>query len=36
MAALIVVFLFGLWGMFQYLKNRVTEMGLPLCRRRLW
>jgi hypothetical protein len=30
MAALIVVFLFGLWGMFQYLKNRVTEMGLPL------
>jgi hypothetical protein len=30
MAALIVVFLFGLWGMFQYLKNREAELGLPL------
>jgi hypothetical protein len=30
MAALIVVFLFGLWGMFEYLKNREAELGLPL------
>ena len=30
MAALIVVFLFGLWGMFEYLKNREAEVGLPL------
>jgi hypothetical protein len=30
MAALIVVFLFGLWGMFDYLKNREAELGLPL------
>jgi hypothetical protein len=30
MAGLIVVFLFGLWGMFEYLKNRATEMALPL------
>jgi hypothetical protein len=30
MAGLIVVFLFGLWGMFEYLKNREAEMGLPL------
>jgi len=29
MSALIIVFLFGLWGMFEYLKNRVTELGLP-------
>jgi len=30
MAALIVVFLFGLWGMFEYLKNREAELGLPM------
>jgi len=30
MAALIVIFLFGLWGMFEYLKNRAAEAGLPL------
>jgi hypothetical protein len=30
MAALIVIFLFGLWGLFEYLKNSVTEAGLPL------
>jgi hypothetical protein len=30
MAALIVVFLFGLWGLFEYLKKSVTEAGLPL------
>ena len=29
-AALIVIFLFGLWGMFEYLKNREAELGLPL------
>jgi hypothetical protein len=32
MAALIVVFLFGLWGMFEYLKNREAELGLPPSR----
>jgi hypothetical protein len=30
MAALIVIFLFGLWGVFEYLKNRATEMALPM------
>jgi len=30
MAGLIVVFLFGLWGVFEYLKNREAELGLPL------
>lgn len=30
MAALIVIFLFALWGMFEYLKNREAEAGLPL------
>jgi hypothetical protein len=30
MAALIVVFLFGLWGMFEHLKNRAAKLGLPL------
>lgn len=30
MAGLIVVFLFGLWGMFEYLKKREAELGLPL------
>jgi len=30
MAALIVIFLFGLWGVFEYLKNREAELGLPL------
>ena len=30
MAGLIVVFLFGLWGMFEYLRNREAELGLPL------
>ncbi len=29
MAALIVIFLFGLWGVFEFLKNRVAEMGKP-------
>ena len=29
MAALIVVFLFGLWGVFEYLKNREAELGRP-------
>jgi uncharacterized protein (DUF58 family) len=29
MAVLIVVFVFGLWGVFVYLKSRVTEMSLP-------
>jgi hypothetical protein len=29
MAGLIVVFLVGLWGMFDYLKNRAAELGLP-------
>lgn len=30
MLALIVIFLFGLWGMFNYLKNEAAEMGRPL------
>ena len=30
MAALIVVFLFGLWGVFEYLRNRAAVEGLPL------
>jgi hypothetical protein len=30
MAALIVIFLVGLWGVFEYLKNREAELGLPL------
>ena len=30
MAALIVVFLFGLWGVFEHLKNREAEVDLPL------
>src|ERR1035441_2455429 len=30
MAALIVVFLLGLWGLFEYLKNREAKWGLPL------
>jgi len=29
MSALIIVFMFGLWGMFDYLKNRVTEIEEP-------
>lgn len=29
MAILILVFLVGLWGMFEYLKNREAEVGLP-------
>jgi len=29
MAALIVIFSVGLWGVFEYLKHRVTEMALP-------
>jgi len=29
MSALIVIFLFGLWGMFEYLKNREAELSLP-------
>jgi hypothetical protein len=32
MAALIVIFMFGLWGMFEYLKNRAAELGQPLSR----
>lgn len=30
MAGLIVIFMFGLWGMFGYLKNRAAELGRPL------
>jgi hypothetical protein len=30
MAGLIVVFLFGLWGVFEYLKNRAAELGRPM------
>jgi hypothetical protein len=30
LAALIVIFLFGLWGVFEYLRNRVTEMAEPM------
>jgi hypothetical protein len=30
MSLLIVIFLFGLWGVFEYLKNREAELGLPL------
>ena len=30
MAALIVIFLFGLWGVFEYLKNRAAETALPM------
>jgi len=30
MAALVIVFSIGLWGVFEYLKHRVTEMALPL------
>jgi hypothetical protein len=30
MAGLIVIFLVGLWGLFEYLKNRVAEMEQPL------
>jgi hypothetical protein len=30
MALLIVILLFGLWGVFEYLKNREAEVGLPL------
>jgi hypothetical protein len=29
MTALITIFMFGLYGMFQYLKNREAEAGLP-------
>jgi hypothetical protein len=29
MALLILVFMVGLWGMFEYLKNREAELGLP-------
>ena len=29
MSALIIIFMFGLWGLFDYLKARVTEMGQP-------
>jgi len=30
MAGMIAVFLFGLWGMFEYLKNREAELGRPM------
>jgi hypothetical protein len=30
MAFLILIFLVGLWGLFDYLKNREAELGLPL------
>lgn len=30
MAALIVIFLFGLWFVFEFLKNRAAELGKPL------
>jgi hypothetical protein len=30
MAFLLVIFMVGLWGMFDYLKNREAELGLPL------
>jgi hypothetical protein len=30
MAFMILIFLVGLWGMFDYLKNREAELGLPL------
>jgi hypothetical protein len=30
MVFLILVFVFGLWGMFEYLKNREAELGLPI------
>ncbi|HXM44708.1 MAG TPA: hypothetical protein VN924_25955 [Bryobacteraceae bacterium] len=30
MAALIVIFLVGLWGMFDYLIHREAELGLPM------
>jgi hypothetical protein len=30
MAGLIVIFMFGLWGMFEYLRNREAELGRPL------
>ncbi len=30
MGALIVIFLFGLWFMFDYLKNREAELGRPM------
>lgn len=30
MVLLIIIFLFGLWGMFEYLKKRAAEAGAPL------
>jgi hypothetical protein len=30
MAGLIVIFLVGLWGMFDYLIHREAELGLPM------
>ncbi|MGA2740766.1 MAG: hypothetical protein ABSG65_25425 [Bryobacteraceae bacterium] len=30
MAALILIFLVGLWGMFDYLIHREAELGLPI------
>jgi hypothetical protein len=35
MAFLILIFLVGLWGLFDYLKNREAELGLPLSPRRI-
>ena len=29
LSLLVIVFMFGLWGLFEYLKNRVTELGRP-------
>jgi hypothetical protein len=30
MSFLILIFLVGLWGMFEYLKNREAELGMPM------
>ncbi len=32
MAGLIVVFLFGLWGVFEYFVKHEAELGLPTSR----
>jgi hypothetical protein len=30
MSALILIFLVGIWGVFEYLKNREAELGRPM------
>jgi hypothetical protein len=30
MSALILIFMFGLWFMFEYLKNKEAEIGKPM------